>query len=96
MESCIRISLSESTSRYGLTTRGATRFGGSHSHRPEPVTLQAGRGPGHRSGWLCFSLRRFGCLSEPPLMTCRKLSPEMVCLQLKKHVTACRIYKDES
>ena len=27
------------TSRNGLTTRGATRFGGSHSHRPEPVTL---------------------------------------------------------
>ena len=26
------------TSRNGLTTRGATRFGGSHSHRPEPVT----------------------------------------------------------
>ena len=40
MKSCILISLSEYiASRNGLTTLGATRFCGSHSHRPKPETL---------------------------------------------------------
>ena len=52
--------------RNDLTTRGVTRFGGSHSHRPEPVTLTG-------SSWSQFSFcawqglhQRLGGRAQPP------------------------------